>query len=249
MRKLICMSLANQFSEKSIIVFIHGAGLRASVWDSVRAQIDMPSVAIDFPQRGEKDLHSLTFESYVASARTQLGTDTTTLYVFVCHSIGTQVGLALAQELGERVIGFVSIASVIPQRRGSFVSGMPFPQRWVLPLVMRLFGTRPPASAIRKSLSRDASVSEADALVRNFTPESVYLYTTPVTNVIEEMPTLYIKTTNDLDLSPQMQDAMISHMRAKQVVEIASGHYPMLSHPKELAEALAQFVQRIERNT
>ena len=45
--------------------------------------------------------------------------------------------MELAARLAERVAGFVAIGAAIPKRGGSFVSSLPFPQRIIMPVLLK----------------------------------------------------------------------------------------------------------------
>ena len=49
----------------------------------------------------------------------------------------------------------------------------------------------------------------------------------------------------DKGLSVQLQDKMIKNLNAQKVVELDSGHLPMISQPKELSEILNNFINEI----
>ena len=65
---------------------------------------------------------------------------------------------------------------------------------------------------------------------------------TPVVLVGHSMagavPRTYIRTGNDRVTSPALQDAMIGNWPVDAVLDLASGHFPLFSAPRELAGLL-----------
>jgi pimeloyl-ACP methyl ester carboxylesterase len=151
------------------------------------------------------------------------------------------IALKVAQEMPDRVAGFVAVSAVIPADGGSFVFAMPFPKRLILGLVLRLAGTRPPASAIRRGLCSDLTSDQADQVVSRFVPESRAVYLERSDAPSPEVPTLYVQLTEDREIPVALQARMARNLGAGQVVTIDSGHLPMLSRPDELARVLNDF--------
>lgn len=125
------------------IVFIHGAGLNSSIWDELKTEMDVPTLAIDFPNRkaDEKANAKLTFDDYVNTTIGQINNWSMDNFIIVAHSLGACVGLHVANYFKNELKGFVAVGSVIPKNGKSFVSALPFPQKIILPIIIRLFGT------------------------------------------------------------------------------------------------------------
>lgn len=82
------------------------------------------------------------------------------LLTLVAHSSGGLVATELAAMATHRMAGVLAIAAIIPLPGRSFTSSLPFPQRLVLPVVLRLIGTKPPETDIR-GLARGAPALQA----------------------------------------------------------------------------------------
>ena len=128
------------------IVFINGAGLSSSIWDDLKQKIDNPILSIDFPNRKPNDISNakLTFDNYVNIATSEIKKWQNDNFIIVAHSIGACVGLKVAEHFKSELKGFVAMSSVIPKSGQSFVSSLPFPQKLLLPILLTLFGTKPP---------------------------------------------------------------------------------------------------------
>lgn len=141
----------------------------------------------------------------------------------VAHSIGGVVSLDVAKELPDRTSGFVGVSAAIPKPGGSFLSCYPVHQRLIRHVVMRLAGTKPPDGAIRKSLCNGLSDAQADRLVEEFQLESRRLYTDESSAEIPDVPTLYVKTATDNELSLAFQETMAANLRADESTRCRSG--------------------------
>lgn len=225
------------------LAFIHGAGLGAWIWKDVIPFLDAPALALDFPDRDKPAAAPhLRLEDYSRRLAEQLRDWGPSRIVLVAHSIGGVVGLRTAAELGDRLSGFVAVGAAIPGNGGSFLSCLPFPGRLIMPLILRLAGTRPPAAAIRKGLCSDLDEERTAKVVRSFVPESRSLYTDPCGVPPPRTRKRYIKLGRDREFPPGLQEAMARNLGDAGIETLDSGHLPMLSRPQELADALNRFV-------
>lgn len=231
------------------IVLIHGAGLGVSVWKDTERQLGVETVSIEFPTMNAKadQNKNTTFDGYMTSAKKQIDLTGKSKLVIVAHSVGGVVGVELAKYYADRMIGFVAIGAVIPEPGQSFVSTMPFPQNYILPFIMKFGGTKPPSSAIRKGLCNDLTTEKCNAVVENFTAESMELFTHKITSEVVVPNKLYVHLSLDKELSPSMQKQMSSNLGTQEIVTLESGHLPMLSTPDQLATILNKFIIRIKK--
>jgi len=153
--------------------------------------------------------------------------------------------LKLADYLRDKITGFVGIGSIFPINGKSFVSCFPFPQNYLMPLILRILGTKPPKKSIEQELCNDLTPEQTSEIVKRFTPEAIRLYTTNVHHKNIASKTLYIKLNNDKSLSLQLQEKMAKEMNIYNIATLDSGHLPMISRPKELADILNDFVKNV----
>jgi pimeloyl-ACP methyl ester carboxylesterase len=219
------------------LVLLPGAGLGPQLWDDLVPLLPTPSLAVRYPGEGG-------LAEYIASVRADVDGWAPQRVVVVGHSLGGVVALGLARELGNRLAGFVGVSAAIPARGGSFASAMPFPQRLVLPVMLRLAGTRPPESSIRKGLCSDLSTDQADQIVQRFTPEPRAVYTDRVGVEPPDVPKLYVMLSADREFSLKLQATFAKRLGGRSV-ELHSGHLPMVSHPSALAETLTTFAGKL----
>jgi pimeloyl-ACP methyl ester carboxylesterase len=232
------------------LVFIHGAGLGSFIWTDLKSRLNHPSLAINFPNRGKasKKTQYLSFDDYCERTINQVKKWNMDHLIIVGHSIGGSVGLRVAEYFGEKVIGFAGIGAIIPEGGNSALSCHPLFQRVMMQARMRIAGTRPPRSAIEKTLCNDLDDRRTSIIVKRFTPESRCLYTDKTYARIPPTQRLYIRLSIDQANPPAMQDRMIENLMAHKVATIRSGHLPMMSHPTELAKVLNEFSNEVERD-
>lgn len=230
--------------DKLGIIFIHGAGLGKFIWNEIQLNLNYSSLTIEFPNRNTDDKANskLSFEEYVTNAISDVKDFGKEKLIIVTHSIGGLVGLRIAEHLKDKTIGFVGIGSAIPKNGKSFVSCLPFPQKLLIPLVMKLTGTKPPKSAIKKGLCNDLKPSQTEKVVEKFTAESRGLYTENSKTKIPNVKKLYVELINDKEFSVSVQKKMAKNLNCKNIVTLESGHLPMLSVPEKLTGILNEFI-------
>lgn len=231
------------------IVFIHGAGLSGSIWDAVIKEIHVPSLAIDFPgvKRNGKAIDIVTFDDYIDAAANQIKNWKKDRFIIVAHSIGACVGLKVANHFRNELQGFVAVGSVIPKNGNSFVTSLPFPQKLIMPVILSLFGTKPPRKSIESQLCNDLTTEQTLKIVNGFIPEAKALYTTRIYFNLPEIPRHYIKLTNDRSMPETLQDRMAKNLSATKVITLESGHLPMISKTKQVAALLIDFLKHIRK--
>lgn len=219
-------------------VYIHGAGLGSFIWDGVVAEMNLPYLAVEFPNRSQEETEDSNLSDYALHVITQIREWGVDKFIILAHSIGGCIGLMVAEAFKERVVGFIGLGAAIPKQGGSFVSILPFPQKLVFPFLLRVFGTRPPNNIILSSLCHGLSDPEKKLILRRFTPESRSLFTDPCPAPIPNIYKIYIELQEDKELSSGTQLRMAANLQANQLYKIPSGHLPMISHKTELCRIL-----------
>ncbi len=223
------------------IVYISGAGLNKSIWNETQELLDHPSIAIDYGNSRE----SLKYDDYIDEALKQIDSfdpSKSKKLILVCHSIGGCVGLSLSKALGKRVNGFVAIGATLPKNNSSFVSSLPLPQKLILPLILKLAGTKPPEKSILHEYCNDLSDKQTQEILENFTPESISLYLTKIQYSTLNFPKLYLQLTNDNSMPTALQSKMASNLSNMKISTINSGHLAMVSNPKKVAYEINNYI-------
>jgi pimeloyl-ACP methyl ester carboxylesterase len=210
------------------LLFLSGAGLPAWIWDDVRSVVDCPSTVAQYAKEGSL---ADCADGVLAAAPDRFA-----------HSLGGVVGSQLVAQAPERVEGFLGIAALIPQADQSFLGALPFRTKLMMSLVMRLAGTRPPASALRSGLAGDLSQELADRIVEDFSPESQSLYRDPVPARSFPSARGYLHTANDPGMPLPLQEKFATTLGASWTQTLPTGHLPMLTDPKAVGAALTAFL-------
>jgi pimeloyl-ACP methyl ester carboxylesterase len=223
------------------LVFVHGAGLGPWIWEGMASLLEAPYLLAEFPRNGaERSLND--YSRHVVG---QIDGFKTHRLVLVAHSLGGVVALKVAEAVGERLAGFVGVGAAIPADGGSFVSSLPLVKRVLNTVILRVSGTKPPETAIRRGLCNDLSAEQADEVVRRFSPEARAVYFERTGVPVPEPPRMYVRLTDDNEFGVPLQSAMAHNLGTDDVRDIASGHLPMLSRPQELSRLLNQFVKSL----
>jgi pimeloyl-ACP methyl ester carboxylesterase len=230
------------------LVLIPGAGLGGWIWERMTPALELPCLPAEFPGRkgGDDETTGLGLEDYVRYVRGQVEAMPAERIAIVAHSLGGVIGLRLARDLSARLAGFVGIGAAIPRGGGSFVSSLALPKRALTSVLMRVAGTKPPESVIRRGLASDLSEGDADELVRRFVPESRAVYFERTGVDPPAVARAYVVLTEDREFGVPQQRRMADNLGAGDVRGIASGHMAMISHPDELAGVVNEFCRGLE---
>lgn len=219
------------------ILLIGGAGLPAWIWDDIRRELSNSHdtrVAVR-PHPGVNARLRDYADAAVESAPPGR-------FAIVAHSSGGMIGAEVAGLVPDRISAFLAVSAVVPKPGGSFLSAMPVPNRWVLGLAMRLGGTRPPDSAIRRGLAGRLDDRTAERIVADFAPESPGLYRDATTHCSFSGPRGYVLTSRDSELAPALQRRYARRLDASWSDELSTGHLPMIEDPQRLASSIIRFL-------
>ncbi|MGO4546108.1 alpha/beta fold hydrolase [Paenibacillus sp. 2TAB23] len=225
-------------------IFIHGAGLNSGIWSKTVESLGYPYLLVDYPNRSSRHEagNKLTLADYTAYMHEQIKQWGIKRFIIVAHSLGGVLALRLAEEFKERIAGFIAIGAIIPSKGNSFLSTLPMPNRILMGALLRMFGTKPPRSAIRAGICHDLTEEQATELIDGFIPESLRVYLDRSDAVVPSVKKLYVKLSNDRELSPALQNKMIANLDPHAVLSMNTGHLPMLGNPARLRELLQSFM-------
>jgi pimeloyl-ACP methyl ester carboxylesterase len=224
-------------------VLIAGAALRGWVWDRLIPLLDGPADTYDLPGTSTpEERRAFTWDEAVDRLATRLKASAKDV-VLVGHSIGGLVASGIAHRASGNVRGVVYIGSYLPPPGKPHLHMAPPPMRIMMRtmLAMNQSGVKAPDAATRKAYCNDLDERTTEMVVSRATHEPPRIFHVappwdprpPSTHRIT-----YVRTTNDKAVRPHQQDAVVARLGAPRVVEIASGHLPMLARPQELAAAI-----------
>lgn len=221
------------------VLFLSGAGLPDWIWDEVRAGLDGRWTGVVEPPRG-----SASLADHAAAALAQAPSSTV---VLVAHSVSGAVAAEALARHPERVAGVLGVSAVVPRPGSSFVRSLPFPARAVLPVVLRIAGTRPPAAAVRKGLAAGLPMPTVDRLVAELVPESRRLFTDRVSPAADVtlQPRGYLRTTADREVALAVQQRSAATLQAQWTETVDGGHLAPLEHPDAVLRAVARLLSEV----
>ncbi|GAA3685556.1 hypothetical protein GCM10022237_50010 [Nocardioides ginsengisoli] len=216
------------------VLLLSGSGLPAWIWDDVRGGLGVSAVA---PRPSSPDPGP---EEYAAAA---LAAVDWPRFTVVAHSVGGVVAQAIAAAEPERVAGVLGVAAVWPAPGRSFAGALPAPQRWVLPVLLRLAGTRPPEKQLRAMVGAAIAPATADRLVAEFSPEARGLFLAPAPAAALPPRRGYVRTTADRTVPAVVQGRSARALGGSFERTLATGHLPMLDDPAALTAVIADFTR------
>jgi pimeloyl-ACP methyl ester carboxylesterase len=229
------------------LVFIYGAGLSTWIWNDISQLVNVPCLYVDYPGRDKnsKGNKSLSLDDYSNFIIDQINNWDIKQIVIIAHSIGGVLALNIVNKIKHQLVGILAISASVPVNGGSFLSCYPLVNRTLMKCVFKLLGTKPPKTAILKSLCNDISIEQANEVVNRFIPESSLIYIQKIKYNLPDIPKLFIKLTNDAAFGIQIQDKMIKNLMPQTVIELNTGHLPMISKPNDLAKIINEFISKI----
>lgn len=221
------------------IIYLSGAGLDASIWDGIRKTV--PGQVLGHSH----DAHT-SLQDVIDDSLRQITATSAERFVIVAHSLGGVIGVELARKLGDKLAGFIAVSATIPAPGKSFVATFPFPQNLIMPVMLKIAGTKPPVSMIKSGLCNDLNDSQTKAVVTNFAAEPLGLYTGKTSSIpLPASKYLYIKTLQDKQTKPATQNIMAKRLPHTDIKDIDAGHLSMISRPTELAAIIRSFTQNL----
>ena len=223
------------------VVLVHGAWTGGWMWDLVvplLAERDIEATAVDLPSCGRDAQARTGLDGDAVAVRAVL--DRVDGEIVLCgHSYGGMV-ITGAAAGHDRIRRLLYLCAFMPAE-GESLLGM-------------FGGAVPPFWRIRDDLSvvpeLDASsgpgeldLETAVKVARRRVPQSLLAYTQPPAGIAWRMiPSTYVVCTNDESL-PQTFQRMCA-ARASTIVELPTGHQPMLTRPELVADLLAGLAER-----
>jgi len=221
------------------LLLLSGAGLPGWAWDPVltRLPADQVVAIARYPRRDDGDV---SVEEYGRDVLSQV---TWPRFVIAAHSIGGVVATEVVRQAPERVAGVLAISAAIPAEGDSFLQSLPLKQRVVFEALVRLKGPTLPKSEIRNGLASGLDDALTERIVTDLESESRGLY------LDESGPRTwperrgYLFTTEDKEISPEVQRGYADTLGAGWTRSLATGHLPMLENADGVAAAIDAFVR------
>src|ERR1700736_2989086 len=217
------------------IVIVHGAWADGSSWSKV------------IPLLQAKGLHVVAVQNPLTSLADDVAATKRAIasqdgpVPLVGHSYG---GVVITEAGNDpKVVGLVYVAALAPSEGESVASiTKPYP---AAPLGSEVradaegFLTVTP-TGIAEDFAQDLPDSEKQLLTATQGPTAAAVFGATVTTAAwKNKPSWYVIASNDRAVPPELQKAEAAAMKATSIT-VPSGHVPMLSHPKDVADLIEQ---------
>ena len=224
----------------SPVLLVHGAWTEGWAWGFVRARLaerGVWSTAVDLPSAGAAPSGLRDDVARIRAALDVLDGPV----VLAAH--GDAGGAVTEAAAGHHVVGhLVYVCAVMPaegESTASLMASDPVPTPLAEAIRVRGDGRSwlEPAGA-RELLFDDVPAERSGSMVAALGTHRLSVFgEAPAAIGWRERPSTYVVATEDRVLSPDLQRRMARH--ATRVVEIRSGHFPLLSCAGELAQTIA----------
>ena len=235
-------------------VLVHGAWQAPYVWDAVSASLVSKGnkvVVVELPGHGADTtpIHTLTLDVYrdkVIDALSQIEGKV----ILVGHSMGGMVITSVAEKVPSKISQLVYIGAFLPASGQSlFDLSSSDPDSKLGPALVQS-ADQLTLDVKRDELTNlfisDGSQVVKDRVLANYRAEPAIPLTNKVTLTSENfgaVEKVYIKTLQDIVISPGLQDRMIAAAGIHLVLSVNSSHSPFLSQPKAVSDLLLEIAQ------
>jgi len=230
-------------------VLVHGAWQAPYVWDAVRADLESKGnhvIVVELPGHGADatPTYTLSMDVYrdkVIEAMNKVDGKV----ILVGHSLGGMVVTNVAEKVPGKISKLVYIGAFVPtsgQALGELATTDPGSR---LGLSLSQSADKLTLDVNRDSLTylfiNDGTQAEKDRVIANYRAEPAIPFGNPVTLTsanFGSVEKVYIKTLQDIVISPAFQDKMLTAAGIKTVYTVNTSHSPFLAQPHEVANLL-----------
>lgn len=254
----VCSSCAKS-DEPTILkantyVLVHGAWQAPYVWDAVRADLESKGnkvIVVELPGHGgdHTPAHTLSLDVYTNKVVEAIS-KTDGKVVLVGHSMGGMVVTGAAEKVPAKIGKLVYIGAFLPasgQNLGelsqSDLDSKLGPQLVLSADHLTLDVKREALAAL---FIGDGSQAAKDQVLANYRAEPSIPFGNKVTLTNANFGSVekaYIKTTQDVVVTPGFQDKMIAAAGIKAVYQVNTSHSPFLSQPHTVSDLLIKIAQ------
>lgn len=230
-------------------VLVHGAWQAPYVWEAIQADLTKKGnkvILVELPGHGtDKTLtHTLSIEAYRDKVVEAISKENQKV-ILVGHSMAGVVISAVAEKIPTKINKLVYIGAFLPAS-GQALTDLAYadPDSKLGPALV------PSADQLTLDVKKenlldlfihDGSQAAKDLVVKHYRAEPAIPFTNKVTLTKENFGSVqkvYIKTLQDIVISPGLQDRMIAEAGIKTIYSLDTSHSPFLSQPKEVTKLL-----------
>jgi pimeloyl-ACP methyl ester carboxylesterase len=235
-------------------VLVHGAWQAPYVWDSVQADLVKEGnkvIVVQLPGHGSDttDPRHLSIDAYRDEVIKAIPASDSDI-ILVGHSMGGMVITGVAEKIPNKISKLVYIGAYLPAT-GQALTDLAFSDSssqlgpLLIPSVDQLT-----LDVKRDSLTylfiNDGSQATKDLVLAQYRAEPAIPFTNKATLTKEgfgAVNKVYIKTLQDVVISPALQDRMIAAAGIKTVYTVNTSHSPFLAEPHTVSDLLLKAAQ------
>jgi len=235
-------------------VLVHGAWQAPYVWDAVKADLVSKGnkvIVVELPGHGSDNTatYTLSLDVYRDKVIDAILKEEDKV-ILVGHSMGGMVITHVAEKIPSKISTLVYIGAFLPAS-GQALTDLAFsdPDSKLGPLLISS-ADQLTLDVKRDSLTslfiNDGAEAEKEKVLTNYRTEPAIPFTNKVTLTNEHfgaVQKVYIKTLQDIVISPSLQDRMIAAAGIKTIYEVNTSHSPFLSQPHAVSALLLKIGQ------
>ena len=224
-----------------IVILVHGAGHTSWTWQETQQHLSCTSLAVDLPGRRDRpaDISAVTIADAADSIASDINAATTSPVVLIGHSVGGIVLPAVAARVRSRVRRLVFVAGLSAVDGASVGDTLrPGGQAEMIQHLKQL------RERYRGHMFEPCDPGDRDLAIADpktaMTLDSLNYMSQPVSwdGVPQSLERTFVRCLRDPIQPRTLQDDLIRNCAASVVIDIDSGHTPLLEVPRELAQLL-----------
>lgn len=231
-------------------VFVHGAWGEGSEFRDVMELVSSDGkqvLAPDLPGHGafSKPINEVTMDAYVKHVKGVIN-NIDGKVILLGHSLAGSIISQVAEEIPNKIESLIYICALFPKDGETAIGLMQSDENGeLLPKVV--FSECNSFATLKEDDIRNILLHDADSIqVEKMIPKlSMKQATQPFMAEVHlsgqnfgSVPKYFIRSSLDKVLTLSLQDKMIGNWKVEKVLTLQSGHFPMISMPKELAAAI-----------
>jgi len=235
-------------------VLVHGAWQAPYVWDAVKTELTSKGnkvITVELPGHGADTTatYTLSIDAYRDKV-IQAVSATTEKVILVGHSMGGMVVTAVAEKIPSRISKLVYIGAFLPANGQALIElANSDPDSKLRPLLIEsadklTLDVNP--DSLTYLFINDGNATVKQQVIDNYRAEPAIPFINKVALTKENfgaVSKVYIKTLQDVVISPGLQDKMIAAAGITAVYSLPTSHSPFLSQPNEVAKLLLTIAQ------
>jgi len=243
--------------EKPVVVLVHGAFQDAGTWSKVESGLEAKGcrvIRVNLPGRDgdSADPQKLTTEDYKQAVLKAISAENQPV-ILVGHSFGGITISNVAEAAPNKIKALIYLSAYLPKDGESLQSLSQTDEdsklgkdgNFVVSPDYKYASINPENAA--EVFANDAQVGDREAIARSLIREPLAPMANPVKLTAAQfgrVPKYYIETTQDVVVSPALQERMMQRVEIKRVFKINAGHASYITQPNQVTAAILQAIEK-----